>query len=91
MLYVITYDITHKKRLYRIAKTLEGWGYRVQDSVFECWLQPGELKKLQKQLHKIANPVFDKIHYYPLCGKDQGQIKYDGFGSSPAAPESWII
>jgi CRISPR-associated protein Cas2 len=91
MLYVITYDITHPKRLYRVAKELEGWGYRVQDSVFECWLEPTDLTRLQQRLARRIHPATDKIYYYPLCGKDVAQVRFDGPGSPPASPPGWVI
>lgn len=36
MLYLISYDIAVDKRRTKIAKLLEGFGQRVQYSVFEC-------------------------------------------------------
>ncbi len=34
--YLVSYDICDPKRLRRVAKILEGFGTRLQYSVFEC-------------------------------------------------------
>ena len=38
MIYIIAYDIADNKRRLRVAKTLESWGYRIQESVFQLRL-----------------------------------------------------
>lgn len=38
LLYLITYDISCNKRRQKISDLLEGYGSRVQHSVFECVL-----------------------------------------------------
>lgn len=81
-LYVITYDIAHRRRLYRVAKTLEGWGERVQESVFECWLTQAELAEVKKALRRLIHPLEDRLRYYPLCSKDQDLIRHLGRGES---------
>ena len=37
-MYVVSYDITSDRLRNKIAKTLEGYGTRIQYSVFECRL-----------------------------------------------------
>lgn len=79
-LYVVAYDIFHNRRRYRVSKTLEGWGERVQESVFECWLTPAELQKLKKQLKRYLKTEEDRVRYYPLCSKDEPLIRILGIG-----------
>jgi len=79
-LYVIAYDIAHRRRLYRVAKTLEGWGERVQESVFECWLTQAELAELRQALRRLIHPQQDRIRYYPLCPKDRELVRFLGQG-----------
>lgn len=47
--YLIAYDIADPKRLRRVCKVMEGYGDRLQYSVFVCDLNPTEL------LHARAN------------------------------------
>ncbi|CAN5397202.1 CRISPR-associated endonuclease Cas2 [soil metagenome] len=41
--YLVAYDICHPKRLRRVCKTMEGYGERLQYSVFVCDLNGMEL------------------------------------------------
>lgn len=46
---------------------LEGWGYRLQESVFQLRLEPAELDEVRRQVTEIINETDDVIHLYPLC------------------------
>ena len=70
MLVVIAFDISDDRQRRRVVKRLQGVGLRVQYSVFECWLRPPQLRKLQRQLARLVESQ-DRISYYPLCPKDQ--------------------
>ena len=71
MLYIIAYDIpTSKKgerRRNQIARLLEGYGIRVQYSVFEVEIAPEKLPQLVEELEKLINEKEDSIRVYPLC------------------------
>ncbi|MGY2945409.1 CRISPR-associated endonuclease Cas2 [Thermostichus sp. MS-CIW-34] len=45
-LYVITYDIPDNKRRKKVSDLLEGYGRRVQYSVFECRLEQHQYQDL---------------------------------------------
>ncbi len=45
--YLVSYDICDPKRLRRVARALEGFGVRLQYSVFECPLDDMRLAMLQ--------------------------------------------
>jgi len=53
-LWVIAYDSPSNKRRRKLAKLLEGYGERLQWSVFECHLQPHHLRRLRQGLNRIA-------------------------------------
>ncbi|HHP7244558.1 MAG TPA: CRISPR-associated endonuclease Cas2, partial [Elainellaceae cyanobacterium] len=38
MLVLVVYDIANNRRRQKLSKLLEGYGRRVQESVFECFL-----------------------------------------------------
>jgi len=46
MIYIIAYDIADNKRRLRVAKTLESWGYRIQESVFQLRLDTATLARV---------------------------------------------
>jgi CRISPR-associated protein Cas2 len=64
---VVAYDITDDKRRNKIAKCIEGYGMRVNYSVFECVLKPSGFKQLKKSLEKLLNSDEDTIRIYQLC------------------------
>ena len=51
--HLISYDVRDPKRLRRVAKLLEGYGTRLQYSVFRCRLDELTLEKLHWELNKI--------------------------------------
>ncbi|MCP4358141.1 MAG: CRISPR-associated endonuclease Cas2 [Chloroflexi bacterium] len=64
---VISYDISDDKCRRTIAKKLEGYGYRVQYSVFECDVTAKQLKKLKRELNpSVQTKRGDSIRFYPL-------------------------
>lgn len=48
--YVVAYDIACNRERERVAKTLEGFGFRQQKSVFECRLTRSRKERLLKRL-----------------------------------------
>lgn len=83
VLVVIAYDTPDDRRRSRMADRLEGYGERVQDSVFECWLDVARLAALKSALESIADPEVDRIRYYRLCRKDIGRVFWEGRGDAP--------
>ena len=64
---IVSYDISNDKRRRKVAGIMEGVGYRVQYSVFECDLTAAQLKKLMRRLRPyVKNREMDSIRFYPL-------------------------
>jgi len=66
MLYLITYDIVKDNRRNKAAHLLEGYGMRVQKSVFECVLNDHQLAMLRKKLTRYIKPEEDQVRFYPM-------------------------
>lgn len=71
--FVVTYDINTstkegERRLARVAKTCEGYGVRVQYSVFECRLNDMDLLRLKRELADVMDPRRDSIRFYKISG-----------------------
>lgn len=64
--FLICYDIRDDRRLRRTAKTLEGYGRRIQYSVFRCHISNRSLEKMRWELNKILEKEDDLI-VIPLC------------------------
>lgn len=71
---VVSYDIPNDKRRLKVMKTLEGFGKRVQYSVFECEIKPDDTKRLQKRLEAILDEKVDDIRFYQLCENCLGKV-----------------
>ncbi|MET7769284.1 CRISPR-associated endonuclease Cas2 [Nocardia sp. NPDC005366] len=71
---LITYDVETitpegARRLRKVAKICEGYGHRVQKSVFEVTCTPTTRLLLEAALIKTIAPTLDSIRIYQL---DQG-------------------
>jgi CRISPR-associated protein Cas2 len=71
--WLVCYDVRDPKRLRRTAKHLEGYGGRVQYSVFRCWLSPSGVQRLRWELTEMLTPEDDVI-FIPLCSRCAGGI-----------------
>jgi CRISPR-associated protein Cas2 len=83
MMVLITYDVNTeteagKKRLRKVAKQCQNYGQRVQNSVFECLLDPAMLKQLQDKLEKIIDIEKDSLRYYYLGDEYRNRIEHVG-------------
>ena len=92
MLYVVAYDIPSNKRRRNVSNLLEGYGKRVQYSVFECVLTSNKYNELRKRMKLRVNLHEDSIRFYPLSGHTWNQVEAWGVGQPIAeAPRSVII
>lgn len=64
--YLVSYDISDPKRLRRVAKICEGFGSRLQFSVFECPLDPTRLAQLKATLAETINSEQDQVLFVSL-------------------------
>jgi len=64
MLVLVVYDIPDDKRRTKLATFLEGYGRRVQYSVFECFLELQEMRQLYQALQRRVKPEEDSVRLY---------------------------
>jgi len=64
--YLVSYDIANPKRLRRVARVLEGFGSRLQFSVFECLLDPLRLATVKAELAQQINHDEDQVLFVSL-------------------------
>jgi len=91
LLYVVAYDIPCNKRRQRVSDLLEGYGRRVQYSVFECLLSVAKYEELQARLKKRVNLAEDSVRFYPLSGHTLGQVVVWGGVPLTQPPGSIIV
>lgn len=74
MFYLICYDVVLDRRRNKVAHLLEGYGMRVQKSVFECVLSPDQREMLQKKLNRYIKPEEDQVRFYPLSPRYRQKV-----------------
>ncbi|MEM5769426.1 MAG: CRISPR-associated endonuclease Cas2 [Bacillota bacterium] len=83
MLVLITYDVnvttgTGKSRLRKVAKQCLNYGQRVQNSVFECLVDPVQFAVLKQRLEGIVDPETDSLRYYFLGKNWKSRVEHFG-------------
>jgi CRISPR-associated protein Cas2 len=85
--WLVCYDVRDPKRLYRAAKHLEGYGHRMQYSVFRCWLSQRQMECLRWELTEILDSE-DDLLMIPLCARCvEGLTTTHSTKKEPAWPE----
>jgi CRISPR-associated protein Cas2 len=84
MLVLVVYDIADDKRRVKLATFLEGYGRRVQESVFECFISLEEMKKLHDKIKKRVKLQEDNVRLYWI--PSDALPKALAIGSNPPAP-----
>lgn len=94
MYVLVTYDVSTKdtageRRLRRVAKLCVKHGQRVQNSVFECLLEPAQYELLKHDLLKEMDVSEDSLRLYNLGKK--WHRKVESFGSKDTYdPEGFL-
>lgn len=83
MYVLVTYDVSTttpegRRRLGRVAKACLNRGQRVQNSVFECKVDPGQFADLKATLLGLIDQTTDSIRFYFLGNNWQRRIEHHG-------------
>ncbi len=96
MLVVITYDVNTedaagRRRLRQMARQCVNYGQRVQNSVFECLLDPAQCRSLQAKLCQIMDEEKDSLRFYYLGKKYETKIEHFGCKNTYMPEETLMI
>ena len=91
MQYWVCYDIADDRRRERVAETLLDFGKRVQESVFQCLIDPSLAEKLEARLRAIIEEHTDKVHILSLCDGCAGRTITYGIAKQTSDPEYLIV
>lgn len=67
---LIIYDIVDNKRRIKLAKYLQGYGFRVQKSAFEARISKRKYQKLLREIPKYISEL-DSVKVYKIIGSGQ--------------------
>ena len=96
MLVLITYDVNTetpegRKRLRRVSKACQNYGQRVQNSVFECEVDAGQLLKVKDRLVRLINSETDSLRFYNLGNNSKDKVEHFGAKPSFSVSEPLIV
>ncbi|SEA61097.1 CRISPR-associated protein, Cas2 family [Desulfuromusa kysingii] len=83
MMVLVSYDVATSdpggpRRLRRVAKVCTNHGQRVQYSVFECIVDPGQWVNMKKQLVDAIDEERDSLRFYFLGANWHKRIEHVG-------------
>ena len=92
---LITYDVETSspggnKRLRQVAKQCVNFGQRVQNSVFECLVDPAQFADLRHRLESIIDKDKDSLRFYFLGSNWNKRVNHFG-AKDTYDPEDTII
>jgi CRISPR-associated protein Cas2 len=91
MLVLVVYDIPDDRRRVKLATFLEGYGRRVQYSVFECFLSLQEMKILYDKVKKRVKPELDNVRFYWIAADALPRTLTIGSAMPEPPPSVYII
>lgn len=85
----MTYDVSTindagKARLRQVAKICESYGKRVQNSVFECYVNESQYRMMTHQLDVVIDKKQDSLRYYSLGNSYATKVVHVGIKPSTA-------
>ena len=83
MMVLVSYDVSTidkrgQTRLRKVAKTCVDFGVRVQNSVFECVVDPATWVTLKSRLEDLYDPEQDSLRFYFLGANWNKRIEHLG-------------
>lgn len=83
MLVVVSYDVSTKtaagrRRLRKVSEACQDYGQRVQNSVFECLVEPQQWSRLRLRLLDLHEPECDSLRFYFLGRKWRRRVEHHG-------------
>lgn len=91
MLVVVVYDIPDDKRRLKLSNFLEGYGRRVQKSVFECFLSLLEMQELHQKVKRRVKLNEDNVRFYWIAADAVPRTLTLGSEPPEPPPKAYII
>ena len=91
MLVLVVYDIADDRRRTKLATLLEGYGRRVQESVFECFRPLSEMQNLNQRLAHGINLPEDNVRLYWIPADAVPRTLTLGSPPPQSPPNAYIV
>lgn len=90
--YIVTYDVSHPKRLRKVFRIMRGYGDHLQLSVFRCELNERELIELRSKLTAAIHHREDQVLFVDVGPADgRAQTALSSLGRAYIHPERHAI
>jgi CRISPR-associated protein Cas2 len=89
--YLVCYDISDPKRLRKVARTCEDFGYRKQFSVFLVRVSATDFVRLRTRLYDIIDLDEDQVLFLPLTETCLRQMEAIGRPTDPHDQSDTVI
>ena len=80
--YIVCYDIASDRRRRKISECLDGYGDRVQESVFELPVDRPLFDKCIAEVARLIDSEQDHLAIYLLCATCEERRQYLGVGET---------
>lgn len=89
MYVLVTYDVSTadaagRRRLARVARACLDYGQRVQNSVFECSVDPARFALLKQRLLDVIDTESDSLRFYFLGKSADKDRRVEHHGAKPS-------
>lgn len=96
MMVLVSYDVATttkagRKRLRQVADVCLDFGQRVQNSVFECVVDPAQWVILKNRVLKIYKPEEDSIRFYFMGRNWKRKVEHYGIKEIPDVEKDPLI
>ncbi len=86
MMVLVSYDVSTKtaggvRRLRKISEICLDYGLRVQNSVFECNVDPAQWEILKDRLLSLYKAEEDSLRFYYLGSNWRRRVEHNGKGT----------
>ena len=83
MMVLVSYDVSTidkagRARLRRVARACLDFGQRVQNSVFECNVDPAQWTRLRARLTSLIDVESDSLRFYFLGSNWESKVEHIG-------------
>lgn len=90
--YIVSYDVSDKKRLRKVFKLMQGYGDHVQLSVFRCELTHRGLVELRARLGGLIHHEQDQVLFVDVGPEEgRGATSISAMGRPYSPPERCAV
>lgn len=88
---LVCYDIVDDGKRVKVQHVADAYGERINDSVYECWLDAKREAMMKRRIEALIDPKEDVVYIYRLCAPCVQKITVFGLRAETRPPRLMII